>query len=407
MDAGTLALAKSYTNTQIVSKMDAINANHFFADDTARDAYFASTPTEKVVGVLVSSNDVYQMWNGTAWVVKTPVSGVAKSDFNGVIAQLAENANEGIRRAEINNARKPLVTFTYDGTYAECLNILVPIFTSKGVKVTFGIQTGQIGGLGMLTAEGILALQDTHGHEIASHSVNHPSLPTSTIIDCEYELFESKKILEDMGCNVNHFFYPQGDYNETVINLTRKYYKTAALAANPPELGEAVGRYNNVPPINTYKLLRKAMAAPGGNPSLTTLKSHVDSAFENNAWLIFYAHGIDYKDNATEQQVLSDLIDYIQSLNIDIVTLNEGYSAFANKVDIGYFGRNKWSMADVWPYDYMGSHYMVGCDGTVKFSDVESIKDYTIAIPNAYSASDLITEYPINKITTFRVNTEN
>lgn len=84
-----LILAKQYANAQLASKMDAINANHFFDDDTARDAYFVLNPDELIRGVLVSSGDAYQMYNGAAWVTKTPISGVSKADYQ-VVKDFAE-----------------------------------------------------------------------------------------------------------------------------------------------------------------------------------------------------------------------------------------------------------------------------------------------------------------------------
>ena len=98
MDVLTLALAKNHTNRQVVSKMDAINAAHFFADDTARDAYFVANPTELIDGLFVSSGDVYQMYNGVAWATKTPVSGVAKGVYDAKVleidTQLADDAQQ-------------------------------------------------------------------------------------------------------------------------------------------------------------------------------------------------------------------------------------------------------------------------------------------------------------------------
>jgi len=51
----------------------AINANHFFADDTARDAYFTAHPAELVSGLFVSVGSGYQQWDGAAWQDKTAV----------------------------------------------------------------------------------------------------------------------------------------------------------------------------------------------------------------------------------------------------------------------------------------------------------------------------------------------
>ena len=44
-----------------------INANHVFVDDSARDAYFASNPDERVDGVRIVVDGSMQMWDGEAW----------------------------------------------------------------------------------------------------------------------------------------------------------------------------------------------------------------------------------------------------------------------------------------------------------------------------------------------------
>lgn len=48
-------------------------SNHIFADDTARDAYFVSNPSERVLGLSVVSNSLLQKWNGSMWVNITPI----------------------------------------------------------------------------------------------------------------------------------------------------------------------------------------------------------------------------------------------------------------------------------------------------------------------------------------------
>ena len=91
MDALTLQKAKNYTNRQVVSKMDAINANHFFADNTARDAYFVTNPTELADGLFISSDDAYQIYNGVAWVTKTPVSGISRGEYDSKVLEFDEH----------------------------------------------------------------------------------------------------------------------------------------------------------------------------------------------------------------------------------------------------------------------------------------------------------------------------
>jgi hypothetical protein len=48
-----------------------ISENHFFVDDTARDAYFTTNPTELVSGLIIKNDAAtsgYEMYNGTAWI---------------------------------------------------------------------------------------------------------------------------------------------------------------------------------------------------------------------------------------------------------------------------------------------------------------------------------------------------
>jgi len=55
-----------------------IDVNHFFADDTARDAYFVSNPDELVAAVVISNGDSttgYEQYNGTTWIEITAAIG--------------------------------------------------------------------------------------------------------------------------------------------------------------------------------------------------------------------------------------------------------------------------------------------------------------------------------------------
>jgi hypothetical protein len=50
-----------------------INDDHFFADDTARDAYFVLHPDELETGTLIYVDPGYQQYNGSSWVDVTAV----------------------------------------------------------------------------------------------------------------------------------------------------------------------------------------------------------------------------------------------------------------------------------------------------------------------------------------------
>ena len=62
-------------------KMSAINSNHIFADNIARDTYFIANPTEKVPSLIISVGSGYQEWNGTAWIAKTGIVGAGDAIY--------------------------------------------------------------------------------------------------------------------------------------------------------------------------------------------------------------------------------------------------------------------------------------------------------------------------------------
>jgi len=67
---------------------------------------------------------------------------------------------------------------------------------------------------------------------IGSHTLTHGVLPNMSVRQVEAELRDSKLILEQhVSKSIDHFAYPYGAWNESVLNLVREVsYKTAVLA---------------------------------------------------------------------------------------------------------------------------------------------------------------------------------
>jgi peptidoglycan/xylan/chitin deacetylase (PgdA/CDA1 family) len=77
------------------------------------------------------------------------------------------------------------------------------------------------------------------GHEIASHTINHPDLSNMSIDMVRQELEVSKSTIEEkIGKPVISFCYPAGKYNSTVLSIVEENY-LFARTTNP-------GRYVSV-----------------------------------------------------------------------------------------------------------------------------------------------------------------
>ncbi|MFX0024750.1 MAG: polysaccharide deacetylase family protein [Candidatus Hermodarchaeota archaeon] len=93
----------------------------------------------------------------------------------------------------------------------------------------------------IMTNEQIKEISESDYVTIGSHSVTHPCLSQTSLERSEFEIFNSKKQLQKLlGQDIEHFAYPDGDYNKDLENIVIKSgYKTAALVENqwinPPE----------------------------------------------------------------------------------------------------------------------------------------------------------------------------
>jgi len=91
------------------------------------------------------------------------------------------------------------------------------------------------------------------GHEVGSHTLNHPHLTRISRSEAAEEIGASRKKLEDLfGRPVYHFCYPYGDWNEIIKDLVREAgYKTACTtdpgvntpASSPFALKRFTARY--------------------------------------------------------------------------------------------------------------------------------------------------------------------
>lgn len=118
----------------------------------------------------------------------------------------------------------------------------LPILKKCGIKATFFITAGKVGEADMMAWEDIKVLREA-GMEIGSHSLSH-SIPSKlTGRELEYELAESKKILEkNLGIKIDYFSTPTGFLNPRLPELARKAgYK--AVVVSRASLNKADGGF--------------------------------------------------------------------------------------------------------------------------------------------------------------------
>ena len=131
---------------------------------------------------------------------------------------------------------------TFDDGYADNLWYAMPVLKKYGIAPVIFLTVNYIGTRDLfgrykdsekdrflnwrevkeMSAEGVV---------FGSHTLSHPHLPQLSEDRLDYEISESKKIIEDnTGKEAGIFCYPYGDFDERVIDAVRKAgYKGAVV----------------------------------------------------------------------------------------------------------------------------------------------------------------------------------
>jgi oligosaccharide reducing-end xylanase len=175
--------------------------------------------------------------------------------------------------------RTAAITYTFDDGCPNQYTIAIPMFNGYGYKLTMFTVTGM--GWYEPTHWDQLQTAAAAGHEIASHTVTHPTLNTSNEV---YELSNSKIAIEVNvpGSKCVTVAYP--NCSESTESVIATYYiagRNCDGIINPPT------------PSNFYKLGCHLLGNCCGNNTLASVTSKDDWAASVGGWCIFLIHGID------------------------------------------------------------------------------------------------------------------
>lgn len=326
------------------------------------------------------------------------VTGIVFNDFKqgvekGRVHSISYTTKQSARRGGLNahslhltvEKIRPTVTFIDDDGHGLFLSRLKPIYESKNIKCGLAITTTYPDSPDYTSYMSWSQIKELHdgGYEILSHhhSRNFDGISDQ---DAEFELSQSRYELESRGIDVESIVYIQGYRGSaSVRSLVREYYRagfrTVDGGIQPVPLEDfTVRRFNAVNPTVE------------SNPTLEEMKNLVDYAEANNEWVVFATHAHYAGMTVAHQQVISDLIDYIQSKNIDILTPSEALDIHGSKFFAGTVSDESMSLIpqnDFFKIDKRGKPYPAGA---------------RVISGVGFDQNSPITDYAINEISVFR-----
>jgi peptidoglycan/xylan/chitin deacetylase (PgdA/CDA1 family) len=104
-----------------------------------------------------------------------------------------------------------------------------------------------------LTIDQIKDISKNKYVSLGSHSVSHPILPRCSNIESNFEITQSKKLIEGwVNKEIKHFAYPNGDFSNREISILKRTGYTLAFGTDQKYLTK-----ENI--IKVYKLPRRLM----------------------------------------------------------------------------------------------------------------------------------------------------
>jgi peptidoglycan/xylan/chitin deacetylase (PgdA/CDA1 family) len=281
------------------------------------------------------------------------------------VEKMHDEYMESVKTDEQSRSIYPMITFVDDDGHAKVMTKLKPLSETYGIPFTVAIPSERITDTTgtWLTTENLLELQ-AMGWEISSHTHNHIKLGELTDEEQELQMKLSKETLEAAGLKVTSICYPNSSVNEKTYKFAMKYY----------ECGRRTNFYDqiNTSPLQTWDLRAIPIGSYFTTTKLTDLDTSsleyykwcVDQAVANNGWLIFMTHCNEH--NSTQQGYIEETIQYIQSLNIPVVTLTDGFRIRKNRFEVGR----------VLHEDNTLPHFAVGCDGKISMTNNVERENY-------------------------------
>lgn len=134
--------------------------------------------------------------------------------------------------SEINNSKikKPAVVVTVDDGYKDVL-MMVDFMTKNTLPITLFVISDRKNAnrieldnqLELLTNTDLKKLAKNPLVTIGSHSVTHSNFLSISKKQLEFEIFQSKRSLEELlGVNIKYFAYPKGLFNSSIVKIVKR-----------------------------------------------------------------------------------------------------------------------------------------------------------------------------------------
>jgi peptidoglycan/xylan/chitin deacetylase (PgdA/CDA1 family) len=217
-----------------------------------------------------------------------------------------------------------MVTFSFDDSWESQYVNALPVLEAAGYKATFFLTTNFVEqGFALFMSPVNLRDIKNRGHEIAGHTLSHPSLTDISAAAVRTEVEASRAYLYFLtGAPVNSFAYPFGNVNASVKAIVREAGYTSARGVRGGAL--------NTPNSDPFDLYSDCLST---ETTLAQVAARVAEAKANRQWYIMCLHDVLAfgGDNLTVRpQRFQEIVNAVRASGIRVVTVEQGRALLSN-----------------------------------------------------------------------------
>ncbi len=212
-----------------------------------------------------------------------------------------------------------IVSLTFDDGHTSIFTQGVKKMSEYAMPGTLYMETDQVGGTNYVNLQQLKSMQNDNGWDIAAHHQDDyfTTLDANTL---EESIRSTKSYLLANGFQkgADHLAYPHGNYNQTVLPVVAKYFKTGRQSSSQA--------HDTLPSANPLRI--KAFHVDYTNAG--SIAAEITKAVNNKDWLILVFHKILASPVDTTDISITDfesIIDSIASSDARVMTVSEVYNS--------------------------------------------------------------------------------
>ena len=337
----------------------------------------------------VSTENNISTFNDTPILSEDGIKAVqsAIKDDVSIKEEIHSASSEYVNTTQSTN--KAVVTFIDDDGMDAVYTRLLPIVKNKNIKYGLAIVSTFIGGSSYcMTMEQLKECYATGLFEILSHTYSMNSRLTSLTEDeLNYQFSNSVQWMKSNGFDCKALVYPQNDTNNLVRTTARKYFDFCFKGVQFNDKGYLDHSKIDRIAFGSYTSDNPQISGIDGKNTLEYYKACVDKAVSNGEWLVFMTHI--REQTTSDDTILGDLIDYIRSIGVAILSPSEAFAVKRNQINIGDEG-DKYLFVGNKNFDtnMIGYQYRVSGNKTAESPVSSFIKDTVSMYYYGYSETD-------------------